>query len=114
MAQLLEPLPDPTHRSRLAKVQLRSQPDLPDHVLGQIQWLSFSEYPGYHLWNETTNTNYPVEFIENYWYYIYRYDGNSYMLRAKDPKVRRAQVCEMVAGLVLQETQVTNAAPWLR
>ena len=36
------------------------------------------------------------------------------MLRAKDPKVRRARVCEMVAGLVLQETQVTNAAPWLR
>ena len=35
------------------------------------------------------------------------------MLRAKDPKVRRARVCETVAGLVLQETQVTNAAPWL-
>ena len=35
------------------------------------------------------------------------------LLRAKDPKVRRARVCETVAGLVLQETQVTNAAPWL-
>ena len=79
MAQLLEPLPDPIHRSRLVKVQLKSQPDLPDHVLGQIQWLSFSEYPGYHLWNKRTNTNNPVEFLENYWYFIYRYDGNSYI-----------------------------------
>ena len=36
------------------------------------------------------------------------------MLRAKDPKVRRARVCETVAGLVLQGTQVTNADPWMR
>ena len=27
-----------------------------------------------------------------------------YVLRAKDPKVRRARVCMMVAGLVLQGT----------
>ena len=36
------------------------------------------------------------------------------MLRAKDPKVRHARVCETVAGLVLQGTQVTNADPWMR
>ena len=36
------------------------------------------------------------------------------MLRAKDPKVRHAQVCETVAGLVLQGTQVTNTDPWMR
>ena len=35
------------------------------------------------------------------------------MLRAKDPKVRRARVVEMVVGLVLQGTQVTNADPWM-
>ena len=35
------------------------------------------------------------------------------MLRAKDPKVRRAQVCDMVAGLVLQGTQVMNTDPWM-
>ena len=35
------------------------------------------------------------------------------MLRAKDPKVRHARVCETVAGLVLQGTQVTNADPWM-
>ena len=28
--------------------------------------------------------------------------------------MRRAQVCETVAGLVLQGTQVTNADPWMR
>ena len=36
------------------------------------------------------------------------------MLRAKDPKVRRAWVCETVVGLVLQGTQVMNADPWMR
>ena len=35
------------------------------------------------------------------------------VLRAKDPKVRHAQVCEMVAGLVLQGTQVMNTDPWI-
>ena len=35
------------------------------------------------------------------------------VLRAKDPKVRHAWICETVAGLVLQETQVTNADPWM-
>ena len=28
--------------------------------------------------------------------------------------MQRAWVCEMVAGLVLQGTQVTNADPWMR
>ena len=36
------------------------------------------------------------------------------LLRAKDLKVRRARICETVAGLVLQGTQVTNADPWMR
>ena len=36
------------------------------------------------------------------------------MLRAKDPKVRHAWVCEMVAGLVLQGIQMTNTDPWMR
>ena len=31
----------------------------------------------------------------------------------RDPKVQHAQVCEMVVGLVLQGTQVTNADPWM-
>ena len=36
------------------------------------------------------------------------------LLRAKDPKVQCAQVCETVAELVLQGTQVTNTDPWMR
>ena len=35
------------------------------------------------------------------------------MLRAKDPKVQCAWVCETVVGLVLQGTQVMNADPWM-
>ena len=37
-----------------------------------------------------------------------------FLLRAKDPKVRRAWVCETVVGLVLQGTQMTNTDPWMR
>ena len=76
---MLEPLPDPLYQYQFIEVQLRSQPDLPDHILGQIQWLSFSEYPGYYLWNPENQTNRPVEFLEDYWYYIYRYEGDSYI-----------------------------------
>ena len=36
------------------------------------------------------------------------------MLRAKDPKVRCAQVCKTVVGLVLQGIQVMNTDPWMR
>ena len=35
------------------------------------------------------------------------------LLRAKDPKVQCARVCETVVGLVLQGTQVMNADPWM-
>ena len=40
-------------------------------------------------------------------------EWNAGLLRAKDPKVRRAQVCETVVGLVLQGTQVMNTDPWI-
>jgi len=82
MAHLVEPLPDPIYQCRFVEVQLRQSPDLPEHVLGQIQWLSFSEYPGYYLWDPEGQTNNPVEFIENYWYYIYRYDRDTYLSHA--------------------------------
>ena len=72
-------LPDPIYQYQFVEVQLRPQPDLPEHVLGQVQWLSFSEYPGYYLWSPENQTNRPVEFIENYWYYIYRYKGDLYI-----------------------------------
>ena len=38
---------------------------------------------------------------------------SSTLLRAKDPKVWHAWVCETVVGLVLQGTQVMNADPWM-
>ena len=38
---------------------------------------------------------------------------SEHLLWAKDPKVQHARVCETVAGLVLQGTQVTNADPWM-
>jgi len=81
MAELLQPLPDPELRYRFVEIKLRSQPDLPEHLLGQIQWLNFSEYPGYYIWDNERNTNLPVEFIQNHWYYVTRFEdkGDSYI-----------------------------------
>ena len=73
MAQLLDPLEDNTRPYTLSEVTLRTKPDLLEHDLGQIQWLSFSEHPGYYLWDEEANTNRPVKFLENNWFYITRY-----------------------------------------
>jgi len=69
MAQLLEPLSD-TNPYTLSQVQLRTRPDLPEHVLGQIKWLNFSEHLGYYLWDEELNTNRLVKFVDNNWFYL--------------------------------------------
>ena len=74
MAQLLELLSDEDRPYTLSKIQLSSKPDLPEHVLGQIKWLNFSEHPGYYLWDKEHNTNRPVDFINNNWFYITRYN----------------------------------------
>ena len=59
----------------LLDVQLREQPDLPDHILGAVQWLGFVAHLGYYLYATTstgTEDHLPVEFIENNWYFITR------------------------------------------
>ena len=78
MAHFLEPLSDTDNLYHFVEVQLRSQPDLPEHILGQVQWLNFSEFPGYYLWNKTTKINTPVEFLENHWYFIERINEDIY------------------------------------
>ena len=42
MAHFLELLSDTDNLYHFVEVQLRSQPDLPEHVLGQVQWLNFN------------------------------------------------------------------------
>jgi len=76
MAQLLEPLSD-TNLYALSQVQPRTKPDLPEHVLGQIKWLKFSEHPGYYLWDKKLNTNRLVEFVDNNWFYLTTYNDDT-------------------------------------
>jgi len=76
MAQLLEPLSD-TNPYALSQVQPRTKPDLPEHVLGQVKWLNFSEHPGYYLWDEEVNTNRRVEFVDNNWFYLTTYNDDT-------------------------------------
>ena len=78
MAQLVDPLSD-TNPYTYSEVQLRTKPDLPEHVLGQIKWLTSSENPGYYLWDDIFNKNRPVEFLEHNWFYITRFEeGDTY------------------------------------
>ena len=43
MAHFIELLSDTDNLYHFVEVQLRSQLDLPEHVLGQVQWLNFSD-----------------------------------------------------------------------
>jgi hypothetical protein len=77
IAQLLEPFTDKDSPYTLKDIQIRETPDLPDHVLGAVQWLGFVTHPGYYLYTTTTTgatDHVPVEFIENNWYFITRSD----------------------------------------
>ena len=77
MAQLLEPFTDEDSPYILKDIRVRETPDLPDHVLGTVQWLGFVTHPGYYLYTTTTTgatDHVPVEFIENNWYFIPRSD----------------------------------------
>jgi len=76
MAQLLEPLSD-TNPYALSQVQPRTNPDLPEYILGQIKWLNFSEHPGYYLWDDEANTNQLVKFIDNNWFYLTTYNDDT-------------------------------------
>jgi hypothetical protein len=55
MAHFLEPVSDKDDPFNLKDIQLRPTPDLPDHVLGAVQWLGFIAYPGYYLYITTTS-----------------------------------------------------------
>ena len=64
---MIEPFTDDL--LELLEVRTRESPDLPDHVLGTVQWLGFVAYPGYYLYATSSTTgaedHLPVEFIEN-------------------------------------------------
>ena len=57
MAQLIDLFLDNNTDWTFKEVQLRQSPDLPDHVLGAVQWLGFVQYPGYYLYISTDPTD---------------------------------------------------------
>src|SRR5437588_6302742 len=78
MAHFLELISDEDDPFNLKDVQLRPTPDLPDHVLGAVQWLGFVAHPGYYLYTTTTSgatDHVPVEFLDNNWYFINQSDN---------------------------------------
>ena len=87
---MLEPFLDTDTDWTFKEVRLRQNPDLPDHVLGAVQWLGFVQYPGYYLYASTDPNDpdqpldhLPVEFIENHWYFISRIgkDNDTYICK---------------------------------
>ena len=76
----------------LKEVVLRQEPDLPDHVLGAVQWLEFVAQPGYYLYAETPSgveDHLPVEFIDNSWFFITRSDDDGYNYICQDDHIER-------------------------
>jgi len=57
--------------------QSQSSPNQTTHV-ASLRPLDLN-IPGYYLWNEDYNTNRPVEFLEDHWYYIDRIDEDTYI-----------------------------------
>jgi len=72
----------------LTQVQLRTNPDLPEHVLGQIKWLNFSEHPGYYLWDKEVNTNRLVKFIDNSWFYLTTYNNDTNIYICSEDRIQ--------------------------
>jgi hypothetical protein len=50
----------------LTPIAKRKQPDLPEYILGHVEWIATTE-PGYYIYNEEDETFEPVEFIDNSW-----------------------------------------------
>ena len=43
------------------------------------RWLISVDHPGYYLWNPETGQQEPVEFIDDYWYFVYRDEDETYI-----------------------------------
>ena len=88
---MLEPFLDDETVFTLKVVQLRQTPDLPDHVLGAVQWLGFVHYPGYYLYTSNNpdrpEDHLPVEFIENNWCFITRLQSNEVTYTCREDRI---------------------------
>jgi hypothetical protein len=90
MAHFLKPVSEEDDPFDLKDVQLRPTPDLPDYVLGAVQWLGFVAYPGYYLYTTTTSgaqDHVPVEFLNNNWYFINQSDDGELTYTCQEDRI---------------------------
>jgi hypothetical protein len=66
MALLLHLFKDSDPQDILIQVRKRKQLDLPEYILGHVEWIATTE-PGYYICDEGLNKFEPVEFIDNNW-----------------------------------------------
>jgi len=72
----------PSDDNRLTKVLRRRKDNLPDHIKGQAEWRTdHSLGPGYYVLHLRNKTYYPVEFVDNYWYKLKVYTGDTYITK---------------------------------
>ena len=72
--------------SSLQVVTLRTEPDLPEHILGNsISWETGEDFdpPGYYINEEDADDLCQVEFIEDHWHYIHHHQ-DTYLTSSDD------------------------------
>ena len=72
----------PLDNNRLAKVLRRLRDNLPDCVKGQVEWRN--DQPsglGYYVLHPKNKRYYPVKFIEDHWYKLRVYIGDTHITR---------------------------------
>jgi hypothetical protein len=71
---------DPRNPNTLVTYTTRTTDDLSDRVKGRVQWRDdLPDHPtGYYLFDPADSSLEAVEFINNYWHFIFRYTGNTF------------------------------------
>jgi hypothetical protein len=82
MALFLRPFRDTDLEDNLTPIRRRKQPDLPEHILGHVEWIATTD-PGYYIYIPEDETFEPVEFIDNSWWTIYK-EGDFYFTTKED------------------------------
>ena len=78
MAYLEHPF-DTDRPQDLVRIYTRTEDDLPSYIKRNILWRTdlptLSPLPGCYLYSESRDTWQPIEFIENYWFFLHIYTG---------------------------------------
>ena len=66
----------------LVHIYTRTEDNLPSYVKGNILWRTdlpaHSPLSGYYFYSESRDTRQPVELVENYWFFLHIYTGETF------------------------------------